>query len=78
MPLVVPGITSNPKDKTEEWSNKLVGKTLHDSESNETVGVLAWIASLVSANTHGTVLLQARPAPGDAHHRARHDGDQGL
>jgi hypothetical protein len=37
MPLVVPGITSNPKDKTEEWSNKLVGKTLSEEESNETV-----------------------------------------
>jgi hypothetical protein len=36
MPLVVPGITSQPKDKTEEWSNKLVGKTLSESESNET------------------------------------------
>ena len=37
MPLVIPGITSAPKDRAEEWQNKLVGKTLSDSESNETV-----------------------------------------
>lgn len=42
MPLVVPGITSNPKDKTEEWSNKLVGKTLSEEESNETVRGLSF------------------------------------
>lgn len=36
MPLVATGaVSSNPK--TEEWSNKLVGKKLHDTESNETV-----------------------------------------
>lgn len=38
MPLVVPGITSESGDKTEEWTNKLVGKKIHDGEdSNETV-----------------------------------------
>lgn len=38
MPLVVPGITSQSGDKTEEWTNKLVGKKIHDGEdSNETV-----------------------------------------
>lgn len=38
MPLVVPGImTNNPADKTEQWSNKLVGKKLSDDTSNETV-----------------------------------------
>jgi hypothetical protein len=40
MPLVVPGVNNasasgNPKD--EEWTKKLVGKKLHDSDSNETV-----------------------------------------
>ncbi|KAK3390593.1 hypothetical protein B0H63DRAFT_466106 [Podospora didyma] len=30
MPLVVPGITSNSSDPTEEWTNKLVGKKLSD------------------------------------------------
>ncbi|KAK5658251.1 hypothetical protein OQA88_2226 [Cercophora sp. LCS_1] len=34
MPLVVPGITSNKSgNKTEEWSNLLVGKTLSDEPS---------------------------------------------
>lgn len=38
MPLVVPGVTTKSGDKTEEWTNKLVGKQLHDGdESNETV-----------------------------------------
>ncbi|KAF6799516.1 hypothetical protein CMUS01_08648 [Colletotrichum musicola] len=37
MPLVVPGINNNSADgKTEDWANKLVGKKLHDEESNET------------------------------------------
>ncbi|KAH6676897.1 hypothetical protein F5X68DRAFT_213585 [Plectosphaerella plurivora] len=37
MPLVVPGIQTNTGDeKTDEWTNKLVGKKLHDEESNET------------------------------------------
>ncbi|TQN63913.1 hypothetical protein CSHISOI_11040, partial [Colletotrichum shisoi] len=37
MPLVVPGINNNSSsDKTEEWTSKLVGKKLHDEESNET------------------------------------------
>jgi hypothetical protein len=38
MPLVVPGITpqGGDKSKTEEWSNKLVGKKLGES-SDETV-----------------------------------------
>ncbi|KAK1759758.1 PUA domain-containing protein [Echria macrotheca] len=37
MPLVVPGIMTNSGgDKTEEWTNKLVGKKLSDEPSNET------------------------------------------
>ncbi|TDZ22340.1 Uncharacterized protein C8034_v000524 [Colletotrichum sidae] len=37
MPLVVPGINNNaPDDRTAEWTNKLVGKKLHEEESNET------------------------------------------
>lgn len=39
MPLVVPGITqTNSADKTAEWTNKLVGKKLEDSDHSETVG----------------------------------------
>lgn len=40
MPLVVPGITNTNEsgDKTEEWTNKLAGKKIHEGEeSNETV-----------------------------------------
>lgn len=40
MPLVVPGLTSTSGDKTEEWTNKLVGKKLSDDPSNETVRYL--------------------------------------
>lgn len=37
MPLVVPGVTTNSSDKTEEWQNKLIGKKLSDTEHNEVV-----------------------------------------
>lgn len=38
MPLVVPGVTSQSGDKTEEWMNKLVGKKLTEQDaSNEIV-----------------------------------------
>jgi hypothetical protein len=37
MPLVVPGLMGNSGDKTDEWTNKLVGKKLSEQESNETV-----------------------------------------
>lgn len=40
MPLVVPGVTTQSGDKTEEWTNKLVGKKIHDGEeTNETVSL---------------------------------------
>lgn len=40
MPLVVPGVTNQSGDKTEEWMNKLAGKQLHDGdETNETVSL---------------------------------------
>lgn len=37
MPLVVPGVTTQSGDRTEEWTNKLVGKKLHEEQNNETV-----------------------------------------
>lgn len=39
MPLVVPGVTANNlgDSKTQEWLSKLMGKTLTDGDSNETV-----------------------------------------
>jgi hypothetical protein len=39
MPLVVPGITpqGGDKSKTEEWTNKLVGKKLGEGSSDATV-----------------------------------------
>ncbi|KAJ2966251.1 hypothetical protein NQ176_g10235 [Zarea fungicola] len=36
MPLVLPNQEPNPTSKTEEWQNKLVGKTVNDTASNET------------------------------------------
>jgi hypothetical protein len=36
MPLVVPGLMSNDKDKTSHWQNELMGKKLGDT-SDETV-----------------------------------------
>lgn len=40
MPLVVPGVTNESGDLTQEWMNKLVGKTLSDEPSSETVSLL--------------------------------------
>lgn len=37
MPLVVPGISSTSGDKTEEWTNKLVGKKVSDDAHSEVV-----------------------------------------
>ncbi|KAH8765380.1 hypothetical protein F5883DRAFT_556853 [Diaporthe sp. PMI_573] len=37
MPLVVPGVTSQPDNKTEEWSNKLVGKKITEDETSNEV-----------------------------------------
>jgi len=38
MPLVVPGLSGNNSadNKTDEWTNKLVGKKLSEQDSNET------------------------------------------
>ncbi|KAI0404621.1 hypothetical protein F4802DRAFT_225161 [Xylaria palmicola] len=37
MPLVVPGITDNKSaDPTQEWTNKLVGKTVSEDSHSET------------------------------------------
>jgi hypothetical protein len=49
MPLIVPGITSEPNSKTEEWQNKLVGKTLSDDQSNETVRPICHITQKPTA-----------------------------
>lgn len=48
MPLVVPGIMTNPEDKNQEWANKLVGKTFSESESNETVSASSNSISIVT------------------------------
>lgn len=36
MPLVVPGLMSESKDKTEEWQNKLMGKKIGDNTDEVT------------------------------------------
>jgi hypothetical protein len=48
MPLVVPGITSNSSGGKDEWLNKLVGKKISDSSSNETVCLLLYLFSFRS------------------------------
>ncbi|KAJ2903157.1 peptidase inhibitor i78 family domain-containing protein [Zalerion maritima] len=35
MPLVVPGINSQATNKTDEWQNKLVGKTVKEDDHSE-------------------------------------------
>lgn len=81
MPLVVPGINNNDSNNSlvEEWTNKLVGKKLHDEESNETVSPILPVP-LVMIRPDATVpdLLQEGPPPENPCHRARHDGHQGL
>ena len=43
MPLIVPGITSqDPASKTEEWTNKLVGKKIGEGSSDATVCYPEW------------------------------------
>lgn len=37
MPLVMG--QPDPNNKTEEWTNKLAGKTIHDEPSTETVSI---------------------------------------
>lgn len=60
MPLVVPGVTNQSGDKTEEWMNKLAGKQLHDGdETNETVSLPRDQAMLELQDQDGlTALLQ--------------------
>jgi len=36
MPLVVPGLQSSSKDKSHDWSNKLMGKKLGDTSDEIT------------------------------------------
>lgn len=52
MPLVVPGISNTTGDKTEEWTNKLVGKTLSDDASSTTVRISNTPLALSSARAN--------------------------
>lgn len=36
MPLVVPGITSNNGDKSQDWQNQLMGKKLGETSDHQT------------------------------------------
>lgn len=48
MPLVIPNQNPNGSSKTEEWQNKLVGKTLNETTSNETVRLLVkWMGTVL-------------------------------
>lgn len=37
MPMVVPGINNQATNPTEEWTHKLVGKTISDQNHSEVV-----------------------------------------
>jgi hypothetical protein len=63
MPLVVPGITGTSGDKTEEWTNKLVGKKLSDGSSSETVSVPAHISFRALDSTSGAMHSWAISVP---------------
>lgn len=63
MPLVVPGIMTGSGDKTEEWTNKLVGKKLSEDQTNEVVSVASpddpkGIGNLDSTNVRNNRALQ--------------------
>jgi hypothetical protein len=84
MPLVVPGVTADnmSNDMVNEWMNKLAGKTISEEPSSETVSRLAaknmcQEPPLTCAHDRPD-LLQDRPPPEDARHRARRDGNKGL
>jgi hypothetical protein len=54
MPLVVPGVTVDNLgggDKTQEWMNKLAGKSLGDGPSTETVSLPAFARRLLMGQT---------------------------
>lgn len=80
MPLVVP--QQEPGNKNDEWQNKLVGKTLHDDESNETVRYLSQLpcplpqqSTVLTRDSPTTDLQQERAARGAPHHHAHHQSD---
>ena len=50
MPLVVPGINSSMGDKSE-WANKLMGKKISDSGSDELVSSLSALKQQNVLNT---------------------------
>lgn len=60
MPLVVPGITSSSGDKSEEWGNKLVGKSLSDESSTATVRNPPQLH--LNPLFYGTIILGSTPA----------------
>lgn len=74
MPLVTPKATG---DKTEEWTNKLVGKNIHDEqvESSTTVCIPGQYNSQTLTRS---VLCQARAARAVEGDQAGDDGHQGL
>jgi len=76
MPLVVPGITSGgEQNKTDEWSNKLVGKKIGDNHD-------AIVCSFYVAGRHRLNdlpdLCKGRLARGNSNYRARTNGYQGF
>lgn len=58
MPLVVPGVTNESNDKTQEWSNKLVGKKITDDEtSNEVVSHSSSLTAVLKSRASTDAIL---------------------
>lgn len=63
MPLVVPGINSSMGDKSE-WVNKLMGKKISETASDETVCSLGWrgVCDTEYTDFVTAVLCEERPS----------------
>ena len=80
MPLVVPGIIpqGGDKSKTEEWTNKLVGKKLGEGSDATVCRFLSYTQNFFE-DILMLILLdirESRTAQGDSCHSARPNGDE--
>lgn len=74
MPLVVPGINSSlTGDKKNDWLDKLMGKKLSDSTSDEVVqfSLLSSLLLQLLLTIGYVVIRKARPAFQPSCHRAK-------
>lgn len=62
MPLVVPGLTSTG-NKTDEWTNHLVGKKIGDTSDHIVSSSLLHPHLRLSPHHHTTIMLTQPPSP---------------